>query len=620
VIATSPRVLARTSTTVVDVSAQPQATVIGPAVFSTGSWLKRCTSTSSEHPINLAPLAARILSKSDDCPEGVYEFLSERGLSRYHDRVVSWCRDSGAAFLAEVKDNLEELANALKLTDAEKAALQSEPCPKLNVETAAKEILQRGVTIGNESGFPTTPPPVAKVLARTVTVPVTGAEIEKATTRAENAYIPLQAWPVKRLAAAAPSSPNQITSAASPPRQITSSPEHVAAAKMFNSRLQRHSNGLKYDDESPLSRRQKERQSPGFYRMRQWTPPRHRACADTVHVVKMRMANPLAFDVSAAKAAQANLAKPVPVRRSLDLPDDGTQEKRDDLSSFEEVQQAFLRQHGESIRREMPGVRLVPTQVGHHVSQKFMNSIVRKQAEILPAYHGTKASNFSQIQSKGLLVPGHGGVTVANGSVHGVGIYTATLGNSWLSKPFCDSDEMFVCGVVDEKDSPGEPKDDSQVKMAVKAISGQSGPSFHRTSHKPVTSVAVQNKTLGNHTVHRETAHVRHVGAAMVVFDESKVAPLFVAKGIGKPGSSSAQPPALWSSGNSNDQTGACIGGGSWVGTDQVVIGDERFWIPPEDWRDEDDKQLRRRWTAKARHIDRRSRRDMKLSGESQRQ
>lgn len=607
----SPRLLARTNT-VVGSCVTGRTSIGGVAHF--------------ENKVILPPRAAADLLPKCNRPDsitGVYDFLRERGLEQFHDSVISWCEASGAAFLEEVQANLEEIADALKLTEAEKKSLLATPCNDLSGKSTAARTMYRGITMG-----PNVSPPsaVSSPLARTSTVPVTAAEVGKAATRAEKAYIPLQAWPVTRVAASTTSlSSNQVASASlSASNQAVSSQSGMAQSGTCTLRERCPGGSARNCDLSPLSRRQVERQSPNFYRMRQWTPPRYRASADTVHVVKMRMANPQHFDLSAAKAAQANLA--TAVAGSKVVQDDTNEVKEESEmekpSTFEGVQQEFLRQHAARIKEEIPGVRLVPTQVGHKVSQNFMQSVSHKSAELLPAYHGTNARNFSSIQEKGLLVPGHGGVTVAHGSAHGVGIYTAVLGNSWLSKGFCDSDDMFVCGVVDSKEDDKEERKEIARTAKVAKAASQSGPRFHRTSNKPATAIAVQSKTIGNFAIHRETANVRHVGGAMVVFDETKVAPLFVAKGIGKTSPTPANNVTdLWLRGNSNNRTGACIGGGYWVGADQVRIGEESFWIPPEDWRNDDGrgKELRHRWTAKARDLERRSRRDMKQSGESQR-
>lgn len=78
-------------------------------------------------------------------------------------------------------------------------------------------------------------------------------------------------------------------------------------------------------------------------------------------------------------------------------------------------------------------------------------------------FHGTNSKNIVSIVRNGLIVPGSHGVTVANGSVHGVGIYTAKC--PMTSTGYCNdrsnsscyyrrSGEMFAClGLVSNNDS-----------------------------------------------------------------------------------------------------------------------------------------------------------------------
>lgn len=59
-------------------------------------------------------------------------------------------------------------------------------------------------------------------------------------------------------------------------------------------------------------------------------------------------------------------------------------------------------------------------------------------------YHGTPTKCLGGIVTRGLVVPGKLGVTVANGSAHGLGIYTAA--NPGFSRSYSGSGEfMFVC-------------------------------------------------------------------------------------------------------------------------------------------------------------------------------
>jgi len=249
--------------------------------------------------------------------------------------------------------------------------------------------------------------------------------------------------------------------------------------------------------------------------------------------------------------------------------------------SFQDLQRGFLQTYGQRIKAELPGVRLVPTQVGSHVEQGFLRSMQQEDVQLQPAYHGTLRKNFDLIQANGLLVPGTGGVTVANGSAHGVGIYTAKLGASQLSKGFSrDSKDIFVCAVAD-------------------------------SSH------CEKGHELGSLTLHSESRDVRHVGNAMVVFDSKRVAPLFVAQStpdIASQDLLESHKPTH----KPTDKPKTLLADGSHkAGKQQILIGDQKIWELPEANNSRDAKLLRRRMEAKTRDITRRSARDHKLSEHS---
>lgn len=72
------------------------------------------------------------------------------------------------------------------------------------------------------------------------------------------------------------------------------------------------------------------------------------------------------------------------------------------------------------------------------------------EAMVCFTLHGTRAP-LDSIFEKGLLIPGKGNsLKVINGSVHGLGIYTANLDAAWLSWGFCDCDhpQMLICAVL----------------------------------------------------------------------------------------------------------------------------------------------------------------------------
>jgi len=133
------------------------------------------------------------------------------------------------------------------------------------------------------------------------------------------------------------------------------------------------------------------------------------------------------------------------------------------------------------------------------VQEKFLNSLKECDHALLVTYHGTKAKNIDSISSRGLLVPGTGGVKVANGSAHGKGIYTAKIGSASLSKSFCDSDTMFLCVVCDT-----------------------SLPASDENEFVPSTT-----QVLGRHVVKQKSTEVLHVGDAVVIFGDRYVIPVF---------------------------------------------------------------------------------------------
>ena len=108
--------------------------------------------------------------------------------------------------------------------------------------------------------------------------------------------------------------------------------------------------------------------------------------------------------------------------------------------------------------------------------------------------HGTNEKNLNSIYQKGLLVPScDNNVKVLHGSSHGKGIYTAKTINARLAYGFAlgSSRALLVCGVIDD-------------------------------------AVALPERVAcGNHFITAQSDHVRHVGDAIVVFDESRLLPLF---------------------------------------------------------------------------------------------
>eukprot|EP00439_Symbiodinium_sp_Y106_P034863 s3464_g4.t1 len=172
--------------------------------------------------------------------------------------------------------------------------------------------------------------------------------------------------------------------------------------------------------------------------------------------------------------------------------------RQDSLQSF---QMEFLEQFSPAICSGLRGIfrneiMLRATPTNKSVYDRFRSQIQKKGNELCPVFHGTDEANLPSIYAKGLLVPGgEQGVRVLHGASHGNGIYTAKTQNPGLAFGFCrgSTRPILVCGVLDDA-----------VPLARKYL-------------------------LGNHYVTAESQHARHVGDAIVVFDEGRVIPLFEA-------------------------------------------------------------------------------------------
>ncbi|CAE6936583.1 unnamed protein product [Symbiodinium natans] len=186
-------------------------------------------------------------------------------------------------------------------------------------------------------------------------------------------------------------------------------------------------------------------------------------------------------------------------KHNIKLVSPGSSDSQHD--SLQRFQMDFLERFLPSISSGLRGVFrneivLRAASTSKPVYDRFCRSQTQKQGNLCAVFHGTDQANLPSIYEKGLLVPGGGkGVSVRNGASHGNGIYTAKTHNPALSFGFCrgETRPMLVCGVLDDAVALARPY------------------------------------KLGNHTVTAESQHVRHVGDAIVVFDESRVVPLFEA-------------------------------------------------------------------------------------------
>lgn len=167
------------------------------------------------------------------------------------------------------------------------------------------------------------------------------------------------------------------------------------------------------------------------------------------------------------------------------------------------LQRSFLLQHGSALCKSLQfcyrqRLHLSPAPLSPDVQKRFLDLCQGTSAvngTLRPAFHGTAAKNISSILKRGLLIPGEqNDVKVANGSAHGLGIYTGMLGQDGanLSYGFSKGGPMLVCVVLDDA--------------------------------KPVPQY-----TVGIQNVTAESNIIRHVGSAIISFDSRRVVPLFIA-------------------------------------------------------------------------------------------
>jgi len=506
--------------------------------------------------------------------EGLDEFLAARGLEMYSAAAANWCADMGAAYIEEVLENHGGLADALGLSEDERQRLLNDPAPGVTTSAAwpppsqpatqaatnlilsdasparpSSAIAKRTTTldpamlVANSSTV--TPPVSSSVLMRTRTSPTTGSETSVAQQRAERAYIPLQAW-TPHVMASAPSisantSPRVLTSQASTsPRsvpavmrsgdwQVVPSDAHPGQVYYYNvaTGVCQYSCPPELAGKS-LPRVQKPRRSvtasattrpratqlsstkkqpeddltvaewldetveglPGTvdrlifnqgHYYRKWGPNHGYV---EPHLLRQRvprtdeLEHPFLKEIAEAKAARKE-----------------TQQFR----TFEQLRNQFLREHGRDVRRNLGrcldgNLEIKPATVSADVQRRFMEGFAgAPDGEIIATYHGSNATNYNSICERGLLIPGsHNGLRVEHGAAHGRGVYTARVGAPELSRGFCTEPQLLVCGVVD--DAVGLPG----------------------------------KETCGRFSVSAKSATIKHVGDAVVVKDERRVAPLFM--------------------------------------------------------------------------------------------
>ena len=282
-------------------------------------------------------------------------------------------------------------------------------------------------------------------------------------------------------------------------------------------------------------------------------------------------------------------------------------------SSFDALRDAVLAEHKAQLQQELgDATTFTPVALAAKPREAFMQTYASADVSLPTlAYHGTRSANFRPIAEHGLVVPGSGhGVVVANGSAHGVGIYTAKLGSHYLSLGFCDSSKLLVCGVIDAAVSAATDPRGKHPKYGLGRARN------HRVTSRARNSSGLSTaQKMGRLTVHRDVpGQVRHVGNAMVIFQARRVAPLFVAD-VTRTNSAQTQldPSWMWQNGGNPNVTKASVCGSQHKR--QVVVGVEVWFLPPGpvEWCGSKAKEVQRRRVAKKRNVERRHARAAKL-------
>jgi len=189
------------------------------------------------------------------------------------------------------------------------------------------------------------------------------------------------------------------------------------------------------------------------------------------------------------------------------------------------------------------GAMISPAPISASVRSQLMQRYSSESpAQLVLGYHGTRRENYPSIFARGLLIPGKGkGVSVANGSCYGRGIYTAAAGQAQMSKTYSRRDGMLVCGVLRHQNCQAAPieQEDAASLKAVKeaAVERRIGRPPKRpsgwtppTPPMPSTPPYQPPSPPSQQGVVRDGAVVDH-GRFMVTFDEACVAPLFMVHG-----------------------------------------------------------------------------------------
>jgi hypothetical protein len=118
---------------------------------------------------------------------------------------------------------------------------------------------------------------------------------------------------------------------------------------------------------------------------------------------------------------------------------------------YRDVLERTVVTHGSSTHL-VRDLRLAP--VGSGARARFMaalRSLQCSESDVALTFHGTRLSNMDSICRRGLLIPRPGnahGLTVANGSTHGIGVYTCREASYPFRYAAATTSTLFVCAAL----------------------------------------------------------------------------------------------------------------------------------------------------------------------------
>mmetsp|Transcript_48749 Transcript_48749/g.115827 ORF Transcript_48749/g.115827 Transcript_48749/m.115827 type:complete len:650 (-) Transcript_48749:8-1957(-) len=548
----------------------PRATTIGGGVALDRTLSQPLQKQHLQQQVLVKQIAASKKSGVEEEPvPGLQAWLQGLDLLQLSAQASKWTEEQGACELAEIVENLEDFMEALAMEPAVRARVRGSAAS--TAKAVSSRLLQQSATCGAAASGRA----ASSALKTAMSVPVTRVEQQSA---AKSSSIRI---PAPTVAAAHPPAyvgTVQAAAAAAAPLYRT---ETGASDVVPDEVLRAGSIG---DTET-----QRERARWNGSMARQWTPPRHRWRVDAALLKAPIPSESELKVIDNVKAAAAEVEQATWGDAIQSEYVKGAKSSKN--GAFESLRSEFLEDHGKAILRELgPTYKLEPADVSQKVQQRFVAAAEENKSAVDYGFHGTRQANIPSILERGLLVPGgQSGIGVANGSAHGVGIYTALPGQSWLSKGFSDSANMLICGVIDPQAEPSPYADIIEKEEELKAEVGPRYVGGHRNHHKPVTATMVAQPAPAVRQVYsggdRTGEDLKVCGSARILFNETKVAPLFVAQPKGaapfaRMGAAVSMDPVTVPP-NTNKSWSATQGRG---GSGQVFVAEvgETFWGPPE--------------------------------------